>query len=153
MSKKQKAKNERLFYSFDGSDIRVPLPDGSVVIVGERPRPLPKKFWRAAIRNGCQTSDSIPKVDLEPELGAKDDPFTRMEAIKAAIVEALESDETDEQYADAFTANDIPNVRWLEKKVGFGLTADERDAAWREVQDNLPDDEPEGGEGEDEDEG
>ena len=73
------------------------------------------------------------------------DAFTRKNAIKAAMLDALQADEDDPDYTDAFTANDIPNVRWLEKKVGFSLSADERDAAWAEVQNEAGgDDETEG---------
>lgn len=138
MAKQQKegaspGSDERLFHSFDGTDIRVTHPDGSVAIVGETPRALPKKMWRLAVKNGCQTDTSIKPVDL-PGLHAGDDAFTRRKAMKDAIIEALESDEADEAYADAFTAADIPNVRWLEKRVGFSLTADERDDVWAEVQ-------------------
>lgn len=153
MSKQRSKKpdpNERYFRSFDGTDIRVSHPDGSVAVVGESPRTLPKKLWRAAIKAGCMTDNSLKPAEL-PELGAGDDAFTRMQAIKDAITEALESDETDEAFADAFTANDIPNVRWLEKRVGFGLTADERDQAWSEVQADLPEgDDDEGNEDESE---
>lgn len=136
-NRKAKDPNARLFRSFDGSDVRVIHPDGTVAIVGDEPRELPKKLWRAAVKAGCQTDTSLKPAEL-PELTNADDAFTRMQAIKDAIGEALGSDEADEQYADAFTANDIPNVRWLEKKCGFSLTADERDQAWAEVQSELP---------------
>lgn len=139
MAKKPKdaEPGERMFRSFDGTEIRVTHPDGSVAIVGDEPRPLPKKMWRQAVKQGCQTDTSIKPADL-PGLTQADDAFTRSQAIKDAIVEALESDEADEAFADAFTAADIPNVRWLEKRVGFSLSADERDQAWSEVQAELP---------------
>jgi hypothetical protein len=145
----RKDPNERDFHSFDGSDIRVTHPDGSVAIVGDKPRPLPKKLWRAAIKAGCQTDTSLKPAQL-PELSDGDDAFTRMQAIKDAMVEALEADDDNEAFADAFTANDLPNVRWLEKKVGFSLTADERDQAWAEVQSETDSDE--GDDGQDESE-
>ena len=44
--------DERRFYSRDGDDIRVTHPGGSVAIVGEEPRTLPKHLHRAAIKNG-----------------------------------------------------------------------------------------------------
>ena len=140
--------NERYFHSYDGSEIRVTHPDGSIAIVGSEPRPLPKKLWRAAVKAGCQTDSTLKPAEL-PELDAGDDAFTRMEAIKQAMIEALEADEDDAAFADAFTANDIPNVRWLEKKVGFSLSADERDQAWSEVQAGLSSED--GDDGQDED--
>ena len=130
------AADERLFRSYDGEDIRVTLADGSVAVVGATPRPLPRKFWREAIKQGCQTGE-IKAADLPP-MSPADEAETRREAIKKAIIEALEGDETDKAFADAFTANDIPNVRWLEKRVGFNLSAEERDQAWEEVQAEQP---------------
>lgn len=131
--------NERYFRSYDQSDIRVTHPDGSVAIVGEKPRTLPRKLWRQAIKAGCQTDEILKPAELVTT--AADDAFTRQQAIKDAIIAALESDESDPAFADAFTANDIPNVRWLEKRVGFGLSADERDQVWAEVQAGLSNEE------------
>ena len=131
--------DERRFYSRDGDDIRVTHPGGSVAIVGEEPRTLPKHLHRAAIKAGAQILEPGEALTAAKRTTVvADDPasdaFTRKNAIKAAMLDALQADEDDANYADAFTANDIPNVRWLEKKVGFSLSADERDAAWAEVQ-------------------
>ena len=131
--------DERRFYSRDGDDIRVTHPGGSVAIVGEEPRTLPKHLHRAAIKNGCQILEPGENLSAAQRTTVEEndpgtDAFTRKNAIKAAMLDALQADEDDANYADAFTANDIPNVRWLEKKVGFSLSADERDAAWAEVQ-------------------
>ena len=131
--------DERRFYSRDGDDIRVTHPGGSVAIVGEEPRTLPKHLHRAAIKNGCQILEPGESLSAAQRTTVEEndpgtDAFTRKNAIKVAMLDALQADEDDANYADAFTANDIPNVRWLEKKVGFSLSADERDAAWAEVQ-------------------
>ena len=131
--------DERRFYSRDGDDIRVTHPGGSVAIVGEEPRTLPKHLHRAAIKAGAQILEPGEALTATKRTTVvADDPasdaFTRKNAIKAAMLDALQADEDDPDYTDAFTANDIPNVRWLEKKVGFSLSADERDAAWAEVQ-------------------
>ena len=142
--------DERRFYSRDGDDIRVTHPGGSVAIVGEEPRTLPKHLHRAAIKNGCQILEPGESLSAAQRTTVEEndpgtDAFTRKNAIKAAMLDALQADEDDANYADAFTANDIPNVRWLEKKVGFSLSADERDAAWAEVQNEAGgDDETEG---------
>ncbi|HEY3434234.1 MAG TPA: hypothetical protein VGK41_01140 [Solirubrobacterales bacterium] len=144
-AKAEASADERQFYSIDGDDIRVTHPDGSVAIVTGEPRPLPRKLWRHAIKAGCQTTDSkpLPKVELNTD----DDAFTRMGAIKAAMLDALEASDDDPDYAEAFTGAGVPNVRWLEKKVGFPLSADERDQAWAEVSAESS------GEGDDENEG
>lgn len=136
------APGERTFHSFDGSEIRVAHPDGSVAVVGATPRMLPKKLWKAAIRAGCQTNESAPPAPITG-LTVADDAMERKAAIIAAMKEALEADEDDPKYMDAFTADELPSVRWLESKVKFPLSADERDAAWAEVQALLETDEAE----------
>lgn len=131
---------ERTFWSPFGDVIRVEHPDGSVANVGEQPRPLPKKLWRAAVKAGCSTSTDIRKADLTG-LDAGDDPFTRVGRMKEVILAALESDENDPRYADAFDAHDKPSLRWLEKECGFPISSTERDSAWDEVQKEIPDEE------------
>lgn len=142
--------SERLFSSIDGEDVRVCHPDGAIAIVGATPRPLPKKLWRLAVKAGCQSDVTLRPADMPIE--AKDEAFTRKQAIKDAMVAALKAEDEDPKFADAFTANDIPSVRWLEKHLGFGLTSDERDVAWGEVQDEMPDADEEEGEEEGEEE-
>lgn len=137
---------KRKFMSATGEDIRVTHPDGSVALVGEEPRELPPKLWRAAIKQGCIPDTQLRKADLPAE--PADDAFSRKQAIKDKISEALDSDETDEKYDDAFTAAGVPNVRWLEKQCGFSLSASERDVAWAEVQAERDDGEEEEEEGE-----
>ena len=149
--------DERQFYSRDGDDIRVTHPGGSVAIVGEEPRTLPKHLHRAAIKNGCQILEPGESLSAAQRTTVEEndpgtDAFTRKNAIKAAMLDALQADEDDANYADAFTANDIPNVRWLEKKVGFSLSADERNTAWAEVQSENDNGDDGDNENEDEDE-
>lgn len=131
-------KKERLFYSPDGTDIRVCHADGSVAVVGEKPRPLPPKLWKQALKDGCYSTDTVPRAELEAaSVTPGSDAFQRREAIKDAIEEALEAEEGAAGYEDAFTANGTPHVRWIEKKVGFGIDAAERDEVWGEIQREL----------------
>lgn len=148
----QQLANERLFHSIDGDEIRVAHPDGTVVVVGPTPRALPKKMWRLAIRAGCQSNTSIKPAEL-PELTVADDAFTRKRRIREVIEEALQSDDSDERYADAFTAQDRPSLQWVSKAAGFGLSADELNAVWDEIQRDLPPDDEGDGEGAGDDEG
>lgn len=134
----QQLADKRLFHSFDGSIIRVTHPDGSVAEVGADPRELPKKLWRLAIKHGCQTNTSIRPVDL-PGLSVADDAFSRKGRIRDIIIAALESDDTDQRYVDAFTAQDRPSLSWVEKECGFGISADELNAVWDEIQRDIPD--------------
>lgn len=134
--------NERLFHSETGEDIRVTLPNGGVAIVGKTPRPLPQQFHRAALKAGCLIKGAAPAPNVKDK--PEDDPHERMAIIKAAILKAVEA-EPDEgadeaaheayekEYGDAFTQAGLPNVRWLEKRIGFNIDASERDQAWNEV--------------------
>lgn len=154
---------ERQFYSIDGTDIRVTHPDGSVAIVNV-PRTLPRKLWRAAVTAGCQVVADNAQVaaivegqansaKALAELTPADEAAQRATAIYNAVLEAYESDEADQAYADAFTNSGVPNVRWLENKLGFSISATERDKAWAEVQEQdegAGDGDGEGDEGDDE---
>lgn len=136
------AKPERQFYSPD-DPIRVALLDGSIALVTSAPRTLPPKFWKQALKDGCFCTDQVPRAELDAAdqvPGA--DAFQRRDAIKDAICAAVDAQETPEQatsdeFRDAFNANDVPNVRWIEKRVGFGIDASERDEVWAEIQREL----------------
>lgn len=132
---------ERLFYSQDGEDIRVPLPDGRVALVGEEPRVLPRAFHKEAMKRGCLIAGAnMPKLDLS--VPTELDQEARNEAIKDAIREALDADSEAEgyeaAYGEAFNENEEPSVRWIEKRLGFNISAGERDKAWAEVQREAP---------------
>jgi hypothetical protein len=153
--------HERRFYSRIGDPIRVTHANGAIAIVGADPRALPPSLHRSAIKAGCQVLEAgepyfgkgaMPAIvpDEDPSI----DQFTRMQAIKDAILEALDSDSDDPAYADAFTGQDIPSVEWLTAKVGFTVSATERDQAWAEVQNEIPaDDDDADGTDDDADEG
>ena len=135
------------FYSEDGTTIRVCHPDGSVALIGEEPREIPKKMWRLAVREGALASDmKVQKADLS-EVGDGDDAETRRQAIYDAMLKAWDANESDEEtpaeFEGAFTAAGVPNVRWIEKFVGFDIDAKERDEIWQQVQDENGEDESE----------
>lgn len=123
------------FYSPDGTPIRVTLPDGSVALVGETPRELHPKFNRAAVREGCLTTD-MPSADRirGPAVPDADDAFKRRDLIKDKIHEALNAPEGAEGYEDAFTQAGVPNINWLNKALGFNIERSERDELWVQVQ-------------------
>jgi hypothetical protein len=123
------------WYSPDGTPIHVYLPDGSKAIVAEDPRELPRKFWKAAGRAGCMTTGMPNVKDMQPPQGnPEDDAETRIELIAAAIQEAMGQEEDAPGYEDAFTNAGKPNVQWLSKKVGFTVTAADRDEAYDRVE-------------------
>lgn len=123
------------FYSPDGTPIRVCLPHGGVAIVTDEPRTLPPAFYKAAMREGCLTTD-MPSADRlkGPEVPISAEPFQRRAAIKGAIERAFNMDEGAEGFEDAFTAAGLPNINWLSRELGFTVERPERDEMWREVQ-------------------
>ncbi|MES2347035.1 MAG: hypothetical protein V4641_05625 [Pseudomonadota bacterium] len=139
------AQNKQLkFYSPDGTDMRVCLPDGRTAIVGEEPRDLHPAFNRAAIRAGCLSTDMPSAVRMQgADVPLQDDVFKRKEAIKEKMSEALRAEEGAPGYEDAFTSSGIPNINWLSKAVGFNIERSERDELWSEVQAELDNDDEE----------
>ena len=134
-----------MFYSPDGTPIRVTCPDGAVAIVTDK-RTLPPKFNRAAIRAGCLTTDMPAAEKLKgPEVPNDADAFRRRDAIKAKIMEALNAAEGDAGFEDAFTGAGLPNINWLNKAVGFTVERSERDELWAEIQRELGDDQADEG--------
>lgn len=126
-----------LFYSPDKTPVRVELPDGGIALVGEKARELPPKFWRAATKAGCLIKGGLTAKDLmPPKTNPEDDQRTKEDMIVKAMVDAGKNVDT-EGYEDAFTAQGVPQVRWLETRLGFNLGADERDSAWAIAQVEL----------------
>lgn len=153
-----KTPSERQFYSESGEDVRVTLPGGAVAIVGRKPRTLPQQFHRAALKAGCLIKGAAPAPTVQEK--PEDDPHERIKLIKAAILTAVEAEpdegadeaahnEYEAKYGDAFTQDGTPSVRWIEKELGFNISAQERDQAWNEVKaENGLDDEDEDDDGE-----
>lgn len=132
------APDERQFYSIDGTDIRVCHADGSIAVVTGKPRLLPRKLWRAAVASGCQilrTGEAVQQASdpVGDALTDGDDAEKRHAAIVDLFNEMLDAAEDDPAYADAFTGAGLPNVRYVEKRLGFSISAGERDAAWAEA--------------------
>lgn len=130
MAKPNENTENPLFYSPDKVPVRVELADGGVALVGEKPRSLPPKFWRAATKAGCLIKGGLTAKDLQPPKGKpEEDQRTKEDMIVKAMVDAGKNIDA-EGYEGAFTAQGVPQVRWLETRLGFNLGAEERDAAW-----------------------
>lgn len=130
------AQKDPLFYSYDGTERTIDLPDGRTAIVGEKPRALPPAFWRAALKNGCgSTSQPPPEAMRLPDQPAEADAFRRRTIIERAIADALsqDTDSTDEAFAGSVTIDGQINMQWLNKHVGFTVERSERDEAYRKV--------------------
>lgn len=151
---------DKHFYSTDGSDIRVPHPDGDVAIVNE-PRTLPLKFHRLAAKAGCMMRSVNPgetpsqaktnarksqrkQVTQEPTADEiAGDPLLRDKAIETAINDALDAEEGAEGFENAWTADDKINLQWLAARVGFIVEQGERDVIQARVLAESGDDEEE----------
>lgn len=157
----QASSKTKQFISPNGEDIRVTHPDGGVAVIGSTPKTLPPKFWTLAVREGAEVVGESNKLSASERLASQNannpdaDSFQLFDRIKQAIEEALDEQdnatedgrEMADEFKDAFTANGIPQVRWLEKRVGFSISADQRDQAWdainREAGENDSDDDAE----------
>lgn len=130
-----KLNNEKpMWYSPDGTDIRVCLPDGRCAIVGEVPRDLPRSYWRQAGRDGCLATTQIKPADFNiPTAADHEDPEKRSNAIRELVLAAATAGEEDPKFEGAFTPAGIPNVMWLSQRLGFLVHREERDAAWNQI--------------------
>ncbi len=143
------------FISPTGEDIRITHPNGSVAIIGATEKPLPQHLWAAATRAGAQvasgssggklTAAETAAANRAAQAGAgdaqNDERFTIKQKLKEQMKLALDAhDEADEggakvtkEFEDAFTSAGIPQVKWLQDRVGFTVSADQRDEAWEEL--------------------
>lgn len=147
---KSEQDNGQKFYSPDGTDIRVTLPDGSVAIVNKA-RTLPQRFWRQATREGCLVKGGATAAQLAgPKPSDLSDPLNRRDAIMGAMKDAAKrvaasaaagDDAPPAGYEGAFTRTGTPNVRWLETRLGLEIDGNERDELWTEVQVELDNEE------------
>lgn len=149
---------DKHFYSTDGTPIRVCHPDGDVALVDE-PRTLPLKFHRLATKQGCQMRIVNPnETPAQAKASARKsqknaakapptaeevaaNPVLRDAAIAKAITDAVDSEENDPAFADAWTDDEKVNLHWLSERVGFGVDPDERDAILARVLADGADDE------------
>jgi hypothetical protein len=127
-----------MWYSPDGTDIRVCLPDGRCAIVGEVPRDLPRSYWRQAGRDGCLATTQIKPADFNiPTAADHEDPEKRSNAIRELVLSAATAGEDDVAFEGAFTPAGIPNVMWLSQRLGFLVHREERDAAWNQIKSEV----------------
>jgi hypothetical protein len=131
-------KSEPEFFSEDGTDIDVHLPDGRKAIVGAIPRTLPKAFWKAAGKAGCIATGMAPRAQRTvPQAPPEEDVPMRMALIKKAIVKAANSAEDAPGFEDAFTRNGLPNLEYLSRECGFSVQTTERDVVWQQVEKEM----------------
>lgn len=153
MNRAAVSETKKFISPFEGEEIRLTLPDGGVALVGNTPKVLPKRFWREALKNGCQPADEKPLTPAQkraalaaaPESDTSED-ATLIQRMIVEIRKAFNSDPTDPRYANAMTTQGIPTTKWLTDVMGQPISAQQRDEAYAlfEAED------AEDGEGEDE---
>jgi hypothetical protein len=127
-----------LWYSPDGTDIHVTLGDGRRAIVGEKPRELPRGFYRAAAQAGCLSTTQINPADYNiPTVPDSENPEKRADAVRKAILDAAQAREDDPEFENAFTPAGLPNILFLSKRLGFAISQAERDAAWNQIKQEI----------------
>lgn len=153
MAKNQNAPapTKKFVSQFEGEEIRVTLPDGGVALIGDEPKTLPERFWRAALKAGAMEAGSErltpaqrrAAVRAAPDSDKADDDGL-IERIKAKIDEIFEADPNDPKYSEALTAQETPRTDWLTAELGVNISAAQRDEAyalWELDQDGEDDDE------------
>lgn len=100
----------------------ISLTSGHTANVTAEGTELSAIFHKEAIARGCSLEPSAAKTKTT------DEGFDREGAIREAI-----EDMVDAQDEGDWTNGGLPDVRAIEKRVGFKVTAAERDSAWAEI--------------------
>jgi hypothetical protein len=113
------------FKSPSSEAVTVVLITGHSISVPAGGRDLPVQFRREALARGC-----VPVgVELDDEPESDPNESTRMNLIVEGIEKMLDSDTP-----GAFKADGKPDGRRLSQIVGFTVTREQRDLAWKQVQ-------------------
>lgn len=121
--------NPRLYRSPDGDEIRVPLPDGRLAVVGAEWRKLELDFHNAAVREGCEVKaeggagNGSGRVK-EPAAGDRASGAPQVgsdEAVRTGLLTMLNRDEP----GDFVEATGLPALKVLSKLCGFAVAADQ----------------------------
>lgn len=133
-----------LWFSIDGSNVRVTLANGGVAIIGETPRTLEPMYWRPAIATGSVHFYDPDQVSEQPDAPQRitrallkddvdpNDPRVRSGKIAKAMRKAM-----DDEVEEAFIGDGRPNLKWLSAKLGFEVDSDDRNAIWPGVKANY----------------
>jgi hypothetical protein len=136
--------------------VRLASLSGHVILIGENPRDIPEEFLGDARAAGCLSEEELEGLKLRllggtkvPPASIADPPQTsptnlekdedsfpsppgslesdsdRAEKIKAAVIELINAGNPND-----FTGNGVPKVEALKEKLGFEVSAPERDSAY-----------------------
>lgn len=118
------------FRSPTSTPVRVALTTGHVLLIGEELTEVPDFMVREAVANGAIPEGVSPELmQLKSEAGAD-------ASIAARIREALQAmvkDRDSQEGPDEFTANGLPSVTAVSKRVGQKVSKEEVLAAWAEL--------------------
>ncbi len=109
--------------------VHVSLTSGHTMLIGPEPIEVENRFMRKALNLGCLREGEQPE---QAEARAEK---TKHDLIVAGIQLMMAGDEP----AD-FNNDGTPDLRRLSKRVGFDVSRDERDAAWKSIADDQSDD-------------
>jgi hypothetical protein len=102
--------------------VSIGLTSGHMLVIERAGTEVPQMFRREAISRGCLTSpDEVIDSEQEPE-------FDRKKVIADAIRQMLDGDNEGD-----FKNDGTPDLRALQKRVGFQVQRDEADAIFKEV--------------------
>ncbi|AVQ81655.1 hypothetical protein [Variovorax sp. PMC12] len=102
--------------------VSIGLTSGHMLVIERAGTEVPLMFRREAISRGCLTSpDEIVDDEQKPE-------FDRKKVIADAIRAMLDGDNEGD-----FKNDGTPDLRALQKRVGFQVQRDEADAIFKEV--------------------
>ena len=109
--------------------VHVSLTSGHTMLIGPEPIEVENRFMRKALILVCLREGEQPE---QAEARAEK---TKHDLIVAGIQLMMAGDEP----AD-FNNDGTPDLRRLSKRVGFDVSRDERDAAWKSIADDQSDD-------------
>lgn len=119
------------FYSPFDEPIRVASTTGHVILIDKEPREIPPQFVRQAVAEGA-VPEGVPvelmqATDKQPAAADHDVAIRRaLRDMKAAAADGSGA-------PDEFTANGLPSVPALSKRVGFKVSREQAYAAWEDV--------------------
>lgn len=112
--------------------IRVASTTGHVLIIGPELREVPPQFVRAAVAEGA-VPEGVPvelmqATDKQPAASSKSD------VIRKALIAMSQAAKDGSGAPDEFTANGLPSVPALSKRVGFKVSREDAYEAWEGLQ-------------------
>lgn len=108
--------------------LSIGLTSGHSIVIPPEGREVPAAFRKAAVAEGC-----VPMgIGAEEGAAQQAHPETKEDKIIEGIEKLLDGDDE-----SAFTTDGKPDTRKLADACGFGVSRQERDAAWAVVSESM----------------